>query len=622
MSIQSVVDEVVRLAPTRNRGSSRWATGIVLCLVLGVLSPWAVAHGQADPNPAWDPQRYIRVAEIRPGMEAYCLTDYGEAGIERFNLRVLDVITNVEPGHDMILVMGLDERFKHTGPVAGCSGSPVYVEGRLAGALALGWAYAKDPVYGVTPIGEMLQVTPAGRPVAPALSLDFSKPISLCEVSEQLTAGALGAREDRGEMAVLSCPLLLSGLSAHACEELIPRLARLGFAAVSNVGGRPAGSDCPAAVLQPGAPLAVSLVTGDVMMDLLGTTTEVRGDRVYGFGHALRGCGATELPMAGGKIHTVICKVSLSSKLGSVTGILGTIVGDEATAVLGRIGVMPRLVPLTVRVDRYNDPEPRRYKCQVAYDRQLTSTLTSSVVAGVAVQRGALPPCHTVRYQAVIHLQDGRTIQFGNTSTDRGLIDPTGEITGALALLLNNPFQTPELRSVEVDLQILAENTSSRLWSVEVSNLKVRPGASIRIEAVVESFLKEKRKYEARLKVPENLPAGKYNLMLLGASEYEKFLRDATPYRFVARDDRSLVRVLNETLNYGRTRLYCLLVLAPGGIVLDGAELPDLPGTKGLLLQNARRPQAVQVYPHWIEETVETNTVVADKAVVPVVVER
>ena len=124
-----------------------------LCLV-GQNSA-ATPEGLED---VWDQARYIGLDEIKPGMEAYCLTEYGVAGIEKFSLKVVDVVRNMEPGKDAIMVEGTDDRFIHTGPVAGCSGSPVYIDGRLAGALAFTWPYATDPLYGATPIGEMLMI--------------------------------------------------------------------------------------------------------------------------------------------------------------------------------------------------------------------------------------------------------------------------------------------------------------------------------------------------------------------------------------------------------------------------------------------------------------------------------
>ena len=140
---------------------------LALILIVGL-----TAYGQDTDESAPEAPRYIHIDEIEPGMEAYCLTDYGEAGIEKFALRVVDVVHNIDPGHNAILVMGTDERFQHTGPVGGCSGSPVYIDGRLAGALAFGWSFSKDPLYGVTPIKEMLEGrTDQPRPDGTAVSL-------------------------------------------------------------------------------------------------------------------------------------------------------------------------------------------------------------------------------------------------------------------------------------------------------------------------------------------------------------------------------------------------------------------------------------------------------------------
>ncbi len=109
--------------------------------------------------------------------------------------------------------------------------------------------------------------------------------------------------------------------------------------------------------------------------------------------------------------------------------------------------------------------------------------------------------------------------------------------------------------------------------------------------------------------------------MLLGIYEYENYLRKTVPYRFIASNYQILIEALNRALNFDRTRLYCLLVLPPDGIALDRAELPSLPGTKALVLQNSKRALRVQPYPQWIEKTVETGTVIADKEIIQIVVE-
>jgi hypothetical protein len=235
---------------------------------------------------------------------------------------------------------------------------------------------------------------------------------------------------------------------------------------------------------------------------------------------------------------------------------------------------------------------------------------------------GPFPPNHTVEYDAAIDLDDGRSVHFANTSSNAELGEPGAEIAGSLALLMNNPFRMAEIKGLRFDVHVMPKNIASYLWSVEVANPRLKPGDTIRAEVVVESFLKEKRKYEVAVEVPDNLPPGKYQLLFLGHREYENFLRKSVPYRFLATNCQTLIDSLNNLLNVNRTKLYCLLVLPPGGIALERAELPNLPGTKALLLQSEKRAVAIQPYPRWIETTIETGTVIGDKEMVPITVHK
>jgi hypothetical protein len=601
----------------------------VMAIGLLVLVAMALTTGAyASTDASWDPQRYIDVNEVKPGMEAYCLTDYGDNGIEKFELKVLDVVYEMDPGHDAILVMGMDERFKHSGPVGGCSGSPVYIDGRLAGALAFGWSFAKDPLYGVTPIREMLAVgktntalTGKGAKRQAAFAFDFSKPIDLSQVSEQvLNRRLIGPANPNGASA-LPCPLLISGIPTPACQELASQFDAMGFMAVPGLTGTATNGDDESMELKVGGTLTLPLVTGDINMNVLGTVTEIRGDRVYAFGHSFLGYGGTDLPMAGGKVYTVISNVMRSFKLGTSGKIAGSITTDEVTAVSGRIGAEPNMVPMSIRVDRYNDTEPRRYNCRIAYNDTMTAALARSAIAAAALQLGPLPPEHTIEYSAAIEMDDGQSIRFDNISASMGLIEPVSEIVGTVALLMNNPFRCAKIKSMDFATRIRTDSISSHFWSVDVVDPQIKAGEEIEANVVIESYLGEKKKYKIKLTVPKNVAAGKYGLMLCGAQEYERFLAKTVPYRFIATNYQTLVEALNVALNIDRTKLYCVLVLPPEGITLDKAELPDLPGTKSVILQSDTRALRVQPYPHWIEKTIETGTVIGDKEIVPIVVE-
>lgn len=601
---------------------------IAICLSAPTQNALGAGERQARIDALWDAQRYIRIDEVKPGMDAYCLTDYGVAGIEKFSLKVLNVIRDFDPGRNAILVMGTDERFKHTGPVGGCSGSPVYIDGRLAGALAFGWTFSKDPLYGVTPIEEMIEVglmdgshAPAASSGTAALTFDFSRPIQVREAAEQLAAGRLFGGATASGATLLPCPLLVSGLSSEACQYVTGQLEAMGFMAMAGAGSGEKTKSGPTELV-PGGTLTMPLVTGDIKMNVLGTVTEVRDGRVYGFGHSFLGYGPTSLPMAGGEVYTVISSVQRSTKLGASTEIVGAITIDGAGAVFGRLGAKADMIPVNVRVERFNTLESRTYACQVVRNEMLTPALVRSALSGAAFQAGSFPPEHCVEYHATIDLDDGQSIRFGNTSANMELVEASGEVAGALTMLMNNPFGGPAVKAVQFDVSMTPKNIDSYIWSVDIEDSKIKPGQEIRADVVIESYLKEKRRYPIRIEAPEDLAPGKYSLMFLGSREYENFLRKSLPYRFVATNYQTLVDALNAALNVSRTKLYCLLVLPPDGIMLEKAELPRLPRTKALVLQSEKRAVPVVPYAQWVEEVVETGTVIADKEIVAVTVEK
>jgi hypothetical protein len=272
-------------------------------LVLACSSCWAKERlNKTGPQNAlegvWDPTKYIDIDEIRPQMKAYCLTTYKGAEIEKFDLEVLSVIRNIEPGRDAILVQGTDERFIHSGPVWGCSGSPVYIDGRMAGALAFAYYFSKDPLYGVTPIKDVLRTghqqdithksgtasTTRGVWV-PAFGFDFSRPIDFTEINRQVTAGHPSAKNIQGGLTSLPCPLITSGLPAEVCEQLNASVEPFGLVAVPGVAGGGTSNSVKSiwqpddVQLAPGASLAVPVVIGEAPLLAVPVRAEDGGHR-------------------------------------------------------------------------------------------------------------------------------------------------------------------------------------------------------------------------------------------------------------------------------------------------------------------------------------------------------
>ena len=579
-----------------------------------------------------DSSRYISVDEIRTDMDAYCLTVFEGTEIEKFGLKVLSVIRNQRPGRDAILVMGTDDRFKHVGPVRGCSGSPVYIDGRLAGALAASWTFAQDPLYIATPIESMLTIATggaslsSGQKVAAASrgplssSIDFSKPIKLVLPSRTKPA-SLG---NGGGFGATGPVVLATSLPREVCSELGGLFEPLGLVPVAA--GQPsaetAGSQGKAGEFAPGSVLTIPLVSGDISMAVTGTVTEVSDGKVYGFGHSFLGFGAVDLPMATGKIHTVVANMSSSMKLGTPGPIGGAIRADEATGVMGEIGAKAKMIPLRISISHFNDTKKRTYNCFIASDRFYTPMLLMAAVSGASGMKGVLPPEHTVRYKTVIKPDGFEPIVFENVSSGSGLMELLTEASGAVDLLMNNPFGRVDISGLDFDVEILPDNTRGGIYSVELSDSSIRVGQTVTVDVVVQSYMSQRTGYQLKLKIPEDLKPGQYELTVGGGSAYEKFRRKLQPYKFTARSFGELMETIQTITTFPRDRLYVLMSLPASGVTIQRVELPDLPQTKTLLMRDAKRTITTMPYQRWIEKDVHTGQVISGVKTVKITVEK
>ena len=584
---------------------------VTVLLLTGLVFAWGTAAGAARGS-ILDTERYIGLDEIEPGMQAYCLTVFSGTDVEKFDFEVVSVIHNFEPDRDAILVKGTDERFIHAGVVAGCSGSPVYIDGRIAGALAFSWFFSKDPLYGVTPIKEMLEVGTGSSDLQKnrmRLSLDLSGPLDLARLEKQIISSLQQRRGLASSANLLPAPVIISGIGESANGEFNNLLGPLGLMTVAGLSGGSSEED-EQAELVPGACLAVPLVDGDIKVAVVGTVTEVIDGQVYGFGHHFLGYGAIDLPMAVGKVHTVVANTQRSFKLVSPVKTVGSLNFDEAAAIRGTIGKAAEMIPMTIEVARYNDPEPKSYKCSVANNQLLTPLLLRASLYGAVLQRGNLPPEHTLRYRTIIELVDADTISYENISSNTGISELLTETMAPVALLMNNPFKPVKVKSIRCEVQELDEVLLAGIRSIDLSDNTIEQGGQFSINVFVESMRGPKKRYTFDLTVPEDLKPGEYEILVTGGYGYYDFLTKSAQYRFIAENVDTLIEALNEILRIRRDRLYCMFVLGKSGIALEKAELPDLPLTRALVLIDAKRSLQAQPYRHWLEQSVQTPGVI------------
>ncbi|MDD5134379.1 MAG: SpoIVB peptidase S55 domain-containing protein [Phycisphaerae bacterium] len=561
-----------------------------------------------------DKTKYITIYEITPGADAVCLTVYKGVKIEKFPLKVVDIIRDFEPGRNAILVMGTDERFIHTGPVAGCSGSPVYINGRLAGATAFGWSYSKDPLYGVTPIEEMLE---AGTympeqsqqdGIAPAQN--FSSPVSLKTAYNELLSCRKNPSAGRNGLNYLPCPIATT-LPQSSFSDFAEAFDSLGLIPVSggSAGRLAEYADIP---MQPGGIIALPLVYGDIELAAIGTITEVAGDKVYGFGHSFLGQGQIDVPMATGYVHTVVASVIRSFKFGQSIDIKGALYADQSSAIVGTIGRKAVTIPMHIKIERFDDSKTRTYDCQVISHRYFTPLMAATCIGGTTKMLGDLPTDHSIQYKTRIGIKGYAPIVLENFSSRVDIADYLADSIGALTLIMNNPYDRCRISSLDFEVKILPKTAISHIWSFDISDVTVKPGQTITAKTTIEAYLAGHKTYKTEIKIPENIPEGNYKIIAGGMDEYLQFATSAAPYKYTPENLPSLINIVNDIGNAQANNLYIVMITPPGGIAIENAELPQLPLSKAILLDSEKRSLPTTRTVQWIEEKIPVDTIVLD----------
>jgi hypothetical protein len=515
---------------------------------------------------------------------------------------------------------------EHAGIIQGMSGSPIYIDGKLLGAVAFAWEFAKDPIAGVTPFQQTVQYVRAsdkriaaeakdrarGEPYRAAAA--WSGPSTLIDglAGDEIFGAAAGpvavAGGTLGGMRAIATPLAASGFSPRALALLSERFQPLGLAPL-------AGGAAPEQVIRaegnkplvPGAPLSIAMVTGDFDLSGIGTVTHVEGDRVYGFGHPMFSLGACEFPMMTGFIHTVYPRASVSMKMGSPLKVVGVIDTDVSTGVAGRIGPKPDMIPVTVRVKTGPYAEPHTYHVQIVREPNLLPNLVMAVLANAIDTEGNLPEELTARIKATIRLQAHDSIELHDTLSGPRYTGPTGPaalfspIASIINILVRNAMAPIRIESIAADIELSPGRTVGTIESVRLASDRLEPGETLRAFGTLKPFKGERQTFELALALPRDLEEGTYEATLcdLQNSLRRRFRNE--PGRLEPRDLAGVIEAIRFQTTPSRTALYLHVPLPDRGIAVKGQALPNLPGSVRAVFTNGRQSQEPQVRTDLIE---------------------
>ncbi|RMG50404.1 MAG: hypothetical protein D6723_12360, partial [Acidobacteria bacterium] len=532
----------------------------------------------------------IRLDEIEPGMEGTIRTVFQGDAIEEFGFRVLGILPHaLGPRQDVILVRLTGPKPTYTGVVAGMSGSPAYIDGRLAGALSLRFGlFTKEPIAGITPIESMLQL----------MQMEAEKHLQKTGQWRTWSPDAVKGNADRGVVSAtqaistagageprllepIPSPLFFGGFRQQVIDWFAPLLERYHLKPITIGGGGAAGwrfRPERGADLVPGAPVAAVLVAGDLSVYATGTVSYRDGERVLAFGHPFFQLGTTDMPMATAEILTTVASEMSSFKIARLGDIVGTVRQDRLTAIMGLIGVEPNLIPINVEVI-----SPARGHLSYHYrilrhptlaPLLLNFTLANSILLSVE-QSDEL----TVRYDGVIHLEGHPAVRIHDmvTSSDVSLLQPVPlvvaeRINASFARLYNNGLERPNVRGLDVTFTLSEERRSMTIEELRVSKRAVHPGDDIDVYAILRPYRGPRVIKTFRLKIPESVrPDERLTLMVADA----RTLRALEHRGMEAGSLNDLITILNR--ERPSDHLYVRLSERKPGYVVHERLLPSLP---------------------------------------------
>lgn len=587
---------------------------VVLCglvAALAVLGTAAAKAAEPDPKTYWD------VNDIRPGMKGTGRTVMTGTKLEQFGAEVLGVMRDVSPGRDMILCRLTGCNLEHAGIIQGMSGSPIYVDGKLLGAVAFAWEFAKDPIAGVTPFDQMVRYVRSNdrrsaaeakdkeaHPTGPVHAARWDAPVLIEGLGTQEPAAGLtplpASGGAFGGMRPIATPMAATGFSPRALAFLADRFRPIGLAPLA--GGAASDrvikeeGDKP---LVPGSPLSIAMVTGDFDLSGIGTVTHVEGNRVYGFGHPMFSLGSCDFPLMTGYIHTVYPRASVSMKMGSPLKVVGVMDTDVSTGIAGRLGLKPDMLPLSVRVKTGRYSDPHTYRVEIVREPNLLPTLVMSVLTNAIDTEGNLPEELTARVKACIKLKGHEPILVNDTVSGpryAGMMGPSlmfNPIASIVNMLVRNSMEPVRIESIDCDVDIATGRTVASVESVRLASDRLEPGQTLKAFVTLKPFKGERQTVEINLPLPPDLEEGRYDANICDMSNNLRRSFRNDPSLLEPHDFKGILRAIRTQTEPIRTAIYLHVPLPERGLAIEGQALPNLPGSvRAVFATNRQSPEA------------------------------
>ena len=538
---------------------------------------------------------YYPIDRVKPGMVATGYTVWQGNRIEPFEAHIIGVLRNViGPKRDLILAKLEGGPLAHTGVIAGMSGSPVYIDGQLVGAVSysLG-AFSKEPIAGITPIAEMIDAATLDTPRPPmGTRARLEMPVTKDSVAAAMRGSMSWARpfaERSGDVQVfgdgvsgqvatllrpIATPLSLGGFSPDVAEMLGASFRDYGFMPMAGAGAAGQSASSSNAPLRPGSAVGVNIVSGDFNMGATGTVTEVVGNKIYAFGHPFFNLGPIAFPMTQAYIHTLLPSLTSSMKISTLGDVVGTVQQDRATTIAGLTGPGPSTIPVKISLESERGFK-KTFEFQVVNDQLFTPLFTYASILSTLTSYERETGAATFNIKGTMNVRSHGEIQIedlfsGNTAST----STAGSVMAPLTFLLDNDFEPIQIEAVDLTIQSTEQPRTATIERVWLDGVRARAGRTVPLKVLMRGYRGEEVVHTVPLEIPA-AASGSLSVMVSDGARLAQWERREVRQPTEPRSVPQLMRALNTVRK--NNRLYVRLLANDAGAVVRGEPLSSLP---------------------------------------------
>ncbi|MEO6119841.1 MAG: SpoIVB peptidase S55 [Terriglobales bacterium] len=538
----------------------------------------------AASTPAFKEPELMPLADIKPGMKGVAKTVFQGTVPEDMGFDVLGVLKNANgPKSDIILVRLTGIKPEFTGVVAGMSGSPAYIDGKLIGALSFRiGVFSKEPIAGITPIGEMLEINELDLTPPPQSS--YSLPAKAQEGERQqnipVTETSSGAgssvdfRSATRSMTPIAAPLVFNGFSEETLKLFAPQFAGAGVLPVMGMGG--SSDDAQPEPIEPGSSVGIVLARGDMDIAATCTVTYISPERLLACGHPIFQFGLVDMPMTKSTVLATLPSPLNAFKIATSTETVGAFKQDRHTGIMGRFGADARMIPVNLTL--HGGPKPRVFKYEMMNSPRLTPVLVMATVFNALQALNEHGEEATYRMRGKIAVNGYPSVQLQNmyapgegASTSMSVALSVGE---KFSRIYDNAYQAPDINGIDLDFDLVRERRWARLESARTDVTEARPGEQVMIEVVLRPYRGERVMRQIPVRIPTSTPKGNLRILISDAETLDR-ARRVNPAFSRKLDLASTIAGLNK--DRVNSRLYVSLLEANPQAIVEDKVMPALP---------------------------------------------